>query len=277
MSDISSPTCTAQGALRAPNRGVNRSFPTFRATLALILREMATRYGRSPGGYVWAVLEPLGMIIVLAAAFNLLVRVPPLGNNFILFFATGLLPFQLYGALNNNVARAMNFSRALLFYPAVTWVDALLARFTLTLLTDVLVMLLLLIVFVSVSDVTLFLDVGPIMLGIGLAAALGLGVGVFNCVLFGFFPVWMNVWSIMNRPLFFASGILFLFEDMPEFIQVYLWYNPLIHIIGLIRTGFYPTYEADYASPLYVLSIAAILLFFGVMLMGRFHREILNR
>ena len=161
---------------------LGRRFASGRAIAALILREMATRYGRSPGGYVWAVLEPLGMIIVLAAAFNLLVRVPPLGNNFILFFATGLLPFQLYGALNNNVARAMNFSRALLFYPAVTWVDALLARFTLTLLTDVLVMLLLLIVFVSVGVVTLLLCVGPFMLGIGLAGALGLGVGVGVCV-----------------------------------------------------------------------------------------------
>lgn len=187
MSNISAPTDPLRP--RPSNRasGVNRSFATFRATTALILREMATRYGRSPGGYAWAILEPMAMIVVLAFAFSLLVRVPPLGNNFILFFATGVLPFQLYNALSNNVARALNFSRSLLFYPAVTWVDAVVARFLLTLLTDVLVMLLLFLVFVTVADVTLFLEVGPIITAIALTAVLGLGVGLVNCVLFGFF------------------------------------------------------------------------------------------
>ncbi|WP_299694771.1 ABC transporter permease [uncultured Tateyamaria sp.] len=273
MSDISAPV----SALHRPGKGVNRSFPTFRAVMALVLREMATRYGRSPGGYLWAIVEPLGMILVLAAAFYLLVRVPPLGNNFILFFATGLLPFQLYMNLSNNVARAMNFSRALLFYPAVTWLDAVLARVILTVLTDVLVMLILFILFVAATDVTLFLDIQPIITAIGLATVLGVGVGLCNCVMFGFFPIWLNVWGIANRPMIFISGILFLYEHMPESIQVYLWYNPVIHVTGLMRAGFYPTYEADYASPLYVLSVSGVLIFLGVLLMGRFHREILNR
>lgn len=277
MSNISSPTEPATLALPAQGGGVNRSFATFRAIMALILREMATRYGRSPGGYVWAIIQPMAMIVVLAFAFSALVRTPALGNNFMLFFATGVLPFQLYGALNDNVGRALNFSRALLFYPAVTWVDAVTARFVLTLLTDVLVMLLLLVIFVITTDVTLFLEIRPIITALALTAALGLGVGLMNCVLLGFFPVWKNIWNIINRPMFFVSGILFLYESMPTSIQTYLWYNPLIHITGLMRAGFYPTYDAAYASPLYVMSVAAPLIFFGVLLMGRYHREILNR
>lgn len=277
MSDISPPDITGKQALRPQSRGVNRSFATLRSIIALILREMATRYGRSPGGYIWAIVEPMAMIIVLAVAFSALVRTPPLGNNFILFFATGVLPFQLYGAISNSVARSLTFSRALLFYPAVTWVDAVAARFVLNLLTDVLVMLLLFIVFVAITDVTLFLEVGKIITAVTLAALLGLGVGLVNCVLFGFFPVWMNIWGIMNRPMFFISGVLFLYEGMPAHLQVYLWYNPLMHITSLMRAGFYPTYDAEFASPLYVMCWAVPLIFFGLLLMGRFYREILNR
>lgn len=277
MSDISSPHNPEAQIAPKQAGGVNRSFATLRSVMALILREMATRYGRSPGGYIWAIVEPMAMILILAVAFSALVRTPPLGNNFILFFATGVLPFQLYGAIGNCVARALTFSRSLLFYPAVTWVDAVIARFALNLLTDVLVMLLLFIVFVSITDITLFLEVGPIITAISLAAMLGLGVGLVNCVLFGFFPVWMNIWGILNRPMFFISGVLFMYEAMPPHLQGYLWYNPLMHITSLMRAGFYPTYDAEFASPLYVICCAVPLIFLGLLLLGRFHREILNR
>ena len=43
------------------------SIPRFRmvrTVIALMLREMSTTYGRTPGGYVWALMQPLGSIIV---------------------------------------------------------------------------------------------------------------------------------------------------------------------------------------------------------------------
>ena len=43
---------------------------SLRAVAALVLREMSTRYGRTPGGYLWAILEPLGMIIMNRPGFT---------------------------------------------------------------------------------------------------------------------------------------------------------------------------------------------------------------
>ena len=74
----------------------NSSFRFVRTILALILREMSTTYGRSAGGYIWAVLEPAAGIALLAFAFSLALRAPSLGTNFALFYATGYLPFMLY-------------------------------------------------------------------------------------------------------------------------------------------------------------------------------------
>lgn len=259
-----------------PGAGVNRRFATGRAILALMLREMATRYGRSPGGYVWAVLEPLGAIMIMALGFALIVRNPPLGSSFTLFFATAFLPFSLYMNVSNMVARSINFSRALLFYPAVTWVDAILARFILNALTDILVMVILLTGFLLVTDTRVILEIGPILESVALATLLGLGIGVLNCALNGLFPVWMQVWSIANRPLFLVSGVFFLYEDLPQSVQGILWYNPLLHITGLMRQGFYPTYGGDYISIVFVVAVSLITLFFGVVLLGRYHRDILN-
>ena len=52
------------------------SFANLRVILALMLREMTTRYGKSTGGYIWAFAEPLGMIAILSAVFSMAIRTP---------------------------------------------------------------------------------------------------------------------------------------------------------------------------------------------------------
>jgi len=259
-----------------PPASARRSLRTGRAVAALMLREMATRYGRSPGGYVWALLEPLGAIAILALGFSLIIRAPGLGNSFLLFYATGFMPFILYQDLSNHVARAVQFSRALLYYPVVTWVDALVARFVLNTLTGILVAGIVLGAITMLTDTRMTVDLAPILEAMSLAILLGGGIGVLNCALMGLFPVWMQVWSILSRPLFLVSGVFFLYEDMPGTVQAILWWNPLIHVVGIMREGFYVTYEASYASPLFVALTGLVSLFFGVVLMGRFHRQILQ-
>lgn len=260
-----------------PGAGLTRKFRFGRTVLALMLREMSTRYGRSPGGYVWAILEPLGGVLILALAFSLLLKTPPLGNNFILFYATGFVPFIIYQNISNTVARALTFSKPLLQYPAVTWVDAIVARFALNTLTSILVGYIVLFLILMASEHRAMLDVLPILRAGGLALLVGFAVGMLNCVLSGLIDTWDMIWSIATRPLFIASGVLFLYEGMPTGVQDILWYNPLFHVLGLARTGFYPTYEAAYVSELYVICFSLILLFLGTVLLRRYHREILAR
>jgi capsular polysaccharide transport system permease protein len=50
-----------------------------------------------------------------------------------------------------------------------------------------------------------------------------------------------------------------------------------MHITGLMRTGFYPSYTAAYVNITYVTLVSLVLLALGLVLMGRYHRDILNR
>ena len=260
-----------------PGAGTANRFRTGRTVLALILREMGTRYGRSPGGYIWAVLEPMSMIAILSLGFALIARSPPLGTSFILFFGAGFAPFSLYQGISNTVARSLNFSRALLMYPIVSWADAVAARFLLNALTGIMVMYLLLSVIILSLEDPILIDLQPVVESSALAILFSLGIGTLNCALIGLIAVWDKVWAIINRPLFLVSGVIFLYEDMPPLAQDILWYNPLVHIVGLMRSGFYPTYEAPYFSAAYVASVSLLSLFMGVVLLRRYHRIILLR
>jgi len=253
-----------------------RNFAAGRTIVALMLREMSTSYGRSPGGYAWAVLGPLAAIVLLSAGFAAISRHPPLGTNFLLFYATGYLPFSLYQDVAGPVARSIAYSRSLLLYPAVTWMDAIIARFLLALLTSLMVGYLLLSGILILFDTGAVIKIEPILSAIMMAAILGLGVGSMNCVLTGLFPTWSQIWSILTRPLLLASGVLLLYEDLPRWVRDILWYNPLIHVTGEMRRGFYPMYYAAYVSPGYVFGVSLGLLTLGFVLLGRYHREILN-
>ena len=278
MTETMSSSQAHPAAPRAPQPPLRaRRFRTGRTITALILREMSTTYGRSPGGYLWAVLEPVGAVLLLSLGFSLLLRAPPLGTSFLLFYATGYLPFSLYMQASNLVARSLGFSRPLLAYPGVMWIDAILARFILTALTHLMVFCLVIGGILIIVDTHTVLDLPRILLGLGMAAALGLGVGTLNCFLLGMLPVWAQIWSIAMRPLFLASGIFFLYEDMPRLAQTILWWNPLIHVSGVVRTGFFASYDATYVNVLFVLAVSGICFAMGLILLGRFHREILSQ
>ncbi|MCT4685292.1 MAG: ABC transporter permease [Roseicyclus sp.] len=254
-----------------------RSFPAFRAILALMLREMSTLYGRTPGGYVWAVAQPVGALVVMTIAFTILLRSPPLGNSFILFYASGYLPFTVYATVALTVQNAIQFSKQLLYYPAVSWLDAIIARFLLNLLTSITVMVIVLFGILQLTEASATLSPGPIVLSVLLAALVGLGIGTLNCLLTGLFSAWANVWSIITRPMILIAGVLFIYEHLPEWFQGYLWYTPWIHITGLSRSGVYATYDPTYISLTVVALWALVPLFFGLLLLRRFHKDILNR
>ena len=242
-----------------------------------MLREMASTYGRSPGGYAWAVLSPLGAVVLMAFAFSFMLRSPSLGSSFVLFYATGYLPFDLYSQLQRKIGASLKFSRPLLAYPGVGWAHAVIARFLLNTLTLLTVFCIVIAgILVAVETQTL-LRVLPILEGLAMVALLGLGVGLINCLLMGLFDVWERVWPILSRPLFLASAIFYIYEDVPAFAKAVLWWNPIVHAVGTVRTGFYPTYDASYVSPAYAFGLPLALIVAAMLFLRRYYRRALER
>ena len=253
----------------APGGVPFRRFGTPRALLALMLREMVTTYGRSPGGYLWAVLEPVLAIALLSFAFSLAFHAPSLGVSFPLFYATGYLPYMLFHDVSGKTAGAIRFSQPLLNYAALTWIDLVLARFLLNLFTHLVIATLVFAGLVILLDTRTSVDLAHVLAAFGLTAVLAGGIGLINCYLFLAFPAWERVWQVLTRPLFIMSGVFFLFEDLPQEIQYFLWFNPLFHLTGEARHGFYSTYPADYVSLEYVLALGLGFGLLGLLLLSR--------
>ncbi|MFN3938580.1 MAG: ABC transporter permease [Gemmobacter sp.] len=253
-----------------------RRFAGARATVALMLREMATTYGRSPGGYAWAFLEPVAGIAILTLFFSYLVRQPPLGTSFALFYATGFLPFMTYMTVSNKITGAIRFSRPLLAYPSVTYVDAILSRFLLNLLTNLLISILVLAGIIVLFRLNISIDYPEALIALAMVAVLALGIGTFNCYVASSFPAWEQIWSIVNRPLFLISGVFWLIDEVPEPYRGWLYLNPVAQVVAQTRKAFYVNYNAPAVSLAYVFLFGLIALVFGLLLLYRDNRRILN-
>lgn len=251
-------------------------FRFFRSVSALIMREMATTYGRSPGGYLWAIVEPVAVIALMSFVFSLLLRAPSLGTNFPYFYASGYLPFVMFNVISQQIAGAIKYSKPLLGYPAVTCMDALLARMLLHMMTQLLV------IFIVIGGIIVVFDMAPILNwvaifnALGMAVAMGFGVGTLNCFLISRFDLWQRVWGIVTRPLFILSAVLFIPENLSEAYRSYLMYNPLAHVTSEFRRGLFPTYDAVYVNPIYVYMIAVVTGLLGVIFLLRYYRDILQ-
>ncbi|WP_299031797.1 ABC transporter permease [uncultured Sulfitobacter sp.] len=254
-----------------------RSFATLRSITALMLREMATTYGRSPGGYIWAVIEPAAGIALLSLVFSAALRNPPVGISFAMFYATGMLPFMMFSDIHGKIATSLLFSKQLLAYPTVTFVDAILARFFLNIITLLLVGYIIFTGCLLMFETRTTLNLPIIVQAYALSACLGIGVGTLNAYTFTRFNVVQRFWSILMRPLVLVSGVIIPLYSFPQPYRDYLWYNPLMHVTGMMRAGFYPEYESHYVTPSYVMGIALACMAMGLLLLRRHHQDILTR
>lgn len=254
-------------AHRTAGRQATGTLAPARVLFALLMREMATRFGRSAAGYLWAFVEPVAFIALLSLAFAQIAHSPPVGHSFALFYATGYIAFSFYNDIASLTGRAVSVNRPLLSYPAVTPLDTVLARFVLQVLTGLTVAGTVFAGILMAFGDPVQIRPAPLIASLALAAFLGLGVGLLNVSLFALSRGWEVVYGVLARPLVFVSCVFYSFESLPQVARDVLWWNPIVHLVGLMRTGFYPVYDGAYVSGLYVGSLALGLAVLGLGLM----------
>lgn len=237
-----------------------------RVLRALVRREITTRFARSVGGYFWAIAEPALFIGILTVVFSLIAQAPPLGDSFMLFFATGYIGFSFYRGVSDFASIAVMYNRTLLNFPTVSPYDAILARVYLEFVTLATSSVIVLTVVYFILGRMPQLDLFHLWVGMGLGVALATAVALCNAILFILFPTWQQIFGIVNRPLFIVSGVFFTPASLPPDARDIVLYNPIAHIVSIFRRAFYPEYEAPYVNYPFVIGLTLALMALGLYL-----------
>jgi capsular polysaccharide transport system permease protein len=233
-----------------------------RVVCALLLRQMR---GRSTFGYLWDVLGPVVHIVALTAILIVFdKRSNPLGQSLAQFLATGLIPYKMFTALSGRSHSVIKKNTTLFALPIVKPIDTIFAKLFLEIATSLTVGL---IVFTGLVLLDLSpLPIEPLLVAGGFCALalFGMGVGMINAVISWVIPAWEKVYGLMTMPLFFMSGIWYIPDLLPEWLRNIIVWNPVLHGIEWVRSGFYANYGERTLDCGYLLSCGLATLFFGL-------------
>jgi len=231
----------------------------------LILRDFRTRIVGHKFGFVMAIFEPMAFIFVISVAMSFITKQPRIGDSFILFFATGVIPFSAFRRGSRAVKQAQKKYKKCLYLPIVQPIDPLVA-----------VMIVEMLLYMGVYF-TFFMghfivfgdgfphDWGLTFMPIVVNSLLGLAVGLINAAIGCYFPPWDKFYSILTMPLMLASGVIHIVDELPTPVTNVLYYNPLAHSIVASRNGFFDTYESSFFDPYYYIGSTIALLFIGIV------------
>ena len=219
---------------------------------AVFVRELRTRFGQFQLGYLWAILEPLSMILILSSVRVIFGRSDIAGLAFPVFFASGIITYLLFNHIILSALSTVEGNLSLFNYQRVKPFDIVFARSLLELLISI--------------GTALVIFPGMYWLGFSfhwndtlqLAAvlaclyAMSFGIGLMLCVLG---PMWQEakkVIPVVIRPFFFISGIFFSVGTIPEAVRPLALINPLLHFTELVRGAMFQEFDAQGASLAYV-------------------------
>lgn len=234
---------------------------------ALLLRELSSRFGRSRGGFVWVLVEPVAHLLVpvFIFAFIRVLMVP--GVEYPVFLVYGFLPFLVFKSICLQIVNGVNAAQGLLSYRQVLLMDVFIAKAMATTVIQAIVF-----VFVLSSLALLGFDVlpdRPLELAglLVLTVALAFGLGLVLAAVASFIPDARPITNVMFLPLYFISGVLFPITRFSDDIVWWFAFNPILHLVELSRVAALDGYEpTKYMSLAYPFWMALITIFLGLML-----------
>ncbi|MBD9625274.1 ABC transporter permease [Ensifer sp. ENS06] len=233
--------------------------------LALILRDMRTRFGRSHLSYLVAVAWPLTHMVVIVVSASLTSKVIPIGTSQSVFVSTGVLPYILCLYPARMMMVAIEPNKSLLNFPVVKILDLLIAKAIIEFVTAFSVIL---IFYIGVyfADV----DIIPNNLATWACAILmtiylAISMGILNAVMVTLTRAWIAVFIGAIVISYVLSGAFFLPSAMPQGVRDVIWYNPMFHCVEWLRSAFYEGYGDDELSKAYVFWFATCLLLLGLV------------
>lgn len=199
-------------------------------------RTIRARYQQSILGILWAIAQPLAMMVVFTVLFTRIIPVNTGGIPYVVFSYAALVPWTLFVSsvtdMTESLVANMNLVSKIYFPRDILVVAVMMARLLdFGIASTILFLLLLYFRFPVFTQLWLFL---PVILLIQLCLSLGLGLlgsatNVFLRDIRHLFALALQLW-------FYATPIIYPVSMIPENLRPFYYLNPMAGIITAYRS-----------------------------------------
>ena len=228
----------------------------------LVLRDFKLKYRRSFLGVAWSVLNPLFMMLIMAAVFSTMMRftsdtIP----SFPLYIILGNVTFSLMSESTSAGMGSIIGAASLLKKVRIKrWVFPVqkvlfaIVNFAFSLIAVLFVMLA---VGVYPTWTVVFLPVLVVFLG-----AFCIGLSLLLSALSVFFRDVMHLWSVILTAWTYATPLFYPIEILPDWMMALENFNPMYHFVNYIRTAL--LYQQAPSLKLHLVCAVCALLMLGI-------------
>lgn len=230
--------------------------------LQLVRRDILTRYRRSVLGVAWTMLNPLGMMLVLTAAFSAIFRFQTI-HGYPAYVLSGLLAWNFFAQTTTAAMVNLVWGGGLLrriYIPRASFALAAIG----TGLVNIVLAIVPLVVVMLITGTPVRLSLLSLPLPILVLSAFSLGVGLLISTIAVYFPDVAEMYQIGLTAWMYLTPIVYPEEILPASYRYLLTHiNPMYYLVRLYRIpvyyGRFPTWSEIWPPAL----IAAVLLVVG--------------
>lgn len=237
----------------------------------LVWRDLKALYAQSVMGLGWAIIQPVGTMLIFTTVFGYLARIPSDGVPYAIFSYTGLVPWlyfasALSGASSSLVANAGILSKVYfprLILPLVPIVGQL-VNFTVAMVT-----LLALMVWFQITP-TLWALVLPFLIILIILTATGMGIW-FTALAVQYRDVNHGI-GFVTQIMMYASPVIYPVSLVPSQYRLLYGLNPMAGIIEGFRCALLGTNSMPWDLLLVGTVVAITLVITGIFYFRRTER-----
>ncbi len=259
------------------NQTPRSSFQVLRdVTFGLLIRELKTRFGSYRLGYAWALLDPLLMIGLFSAIFGMRSQSGFGGVPVQVFITAGYLPYMFFNKVVSQLKSAVNANMGLFCYRQVTPFATFIARFILETIIGLVVGCILVLGLMWFGFDAIPSDPLEVVLIYFMLMIFSFSLGIVFCVMSSLFKEASKFLDLLMMPLMFISCVMYPLATVPSQFQHWFLWNPLVHAVELIRSGWIAGYESPNVSWAYLFSVTLVLLTFAMSCYRLSHRRLIS-
>jgi capsular polysaccharide transport system permease protein len=247
---------------------MSRSFVVRQSQIlgALMMREMATRYGRRGFGFLWVVGEPLMFCFGVIVMWMFLRQHSDHGVGVAPFVMTGYMSLLLLRHSISFSLSAVASNLGLLYHRSLAPLHFYLSRSVLEFAGATAAFIVVYLTLLLFRQVTFPHDWLLLYMGWGLMWLMAAGTGFIFSGLATRFEVMERVVPLLSYAMIPLSGVFFMVDWLPPSVRdKYLWV-PYPNAIEMIRAGVFGEFVPTHFNIFYAIGTAILLFLVGLLL-----------
>jgi lipopolysaccharide transport system permease protein len=201
---------------------------------AWTFRTIRARYRQSFLGILWAVAQPLALVLIFSIVFGWFIPIDTGGHPYVLFSLVALVPWTFFAVsltdMVGSLVDNMQLVSKIYFPREILPMAALLARSV-----DFVVSAGIVVVLLLFFQVPIFVGWLYLPLIVLIQVTLMLGLGLFGAAVNVFYRDVKHILDLVVRVLLYASPIIYPVSMVPEHLRSVYFLNPMAGIITAYR------------------------------------------